>query len=83
MNDSSSLAAPTYFFPLSLIMVFGLPRLAMNLVTRTRHDSVSNDFAILICTVLVVRQMKRQHHLLYKDPRNLSSRVPIIQLRHR
>ena len=63
MNIFSSLAAPTKFVPLSLLMLFGWPRLAMNLATAAGHDLVSNDCVTLMFTALVVRLVKMQHHL--------------------
>ena len=48
----------------------------MNLVTAARNDSVSNDCATSIGTALVIRQMKRQHHLFTVRRRNFTSMGP-------
>ena len=80
MNAFSSLAAPTRFVPLSLLMVFGQPRLAMNPVTAARHNSVSNDCTTLMCTDLVLKQVKRQHHIFLVRRRNLTSKGPLVDV---
>ena len=72
----SELAAPTKFVPMSLIMVFEDSRLATNFITAANHDPVSNDCATSICTALVVRQVKRQHHLFKVSRRNVFSKGP-------
>ena len=76
MNALSSLAAPTKFFPLLLMMVFGYPCIAMNLVIEARHDSVFTDCSTAICTALVVRQVKRQHHHFKVRRGDLNSKGP-------
>ena len=45
----------------------------MNLVTAARNDSVSNDCGTSMCSVLVVRQEKRQHHHFKVLRRNFTS----------
>ena len=60
--SANSLSAPTKFVPLSLTIVFGLPLRAINLIIALRQLSVSNLGTTSICTALIVRQVKRQHH---------------------
>ena len=48
----------------------------MNLVTEARHDSVFNDLATSMFTALVVRKVKRHHHLFEVRRRNLTSKGP-------
>ena len=62
-NALNSFTAPTKIVWLSLMMVLGLPRLAIKLVTAAVHDWPSNDWASSMCAALVVRQFKRQNYL--------------------
>ena len=48
--------------PLSLMIVFGLPLRAINLITALRRLSGSNLCTNFICTDLIVRHVNRQHN---------------------
>ena len=59
----NSRSAPTKFVPLSLIIVSGCPRLAMNLAIAFKQESVSSFGTTSRWTALTTKQVKRQHHL--------------------
>ena len=58
----NSRAAPTKFVTLSLMIVWGLPRLAMILVTAILHESVSRALTTSKWTVPVTKHVNKQHH---------------------
>ena len=63
-HSLNSRAAPTKFVPLSLMIVCGFPRLAMNLVIAIMHASVSSPFTTSMWTALVTKHVNRQHRYL-------------------
>ena len=60
-------AAPAKFVPRSLMSVWGLPRLAINLVITIMHKSVSSPFTTPLCTAIVTKHLK-QHRCFTSLP---------------
>ena len=59
MQASNSFSAPTKFVPISDQIVLDVPGRAMNRSIPMTQELVSRDSTISRCTVLVVRQVKR------------------------
>ena len=76
MYSFNSLADATKLVPLSLMMVVGLPRLAINLLIATEQESVSRLRTTSICTALVVKHVNKQHHRFMDIRKNLTSNGP-------
>ena len=72
----NSLADPTKFVPLSLIIVAGFPLLAINRLIATKHESVSRLLTTSMCIALVVRQVNQQHQRFIVPLNSLTSNGP-------
>ena len=72
--SANSRSVPTKFVALSLMIVFGLPLRAINLIIALRQLSASNMGTTSICTAFIVRHVKSQNH-------RFSFRCPIYTMK--